>query len=264
MVISFRRLRLARPLCAVDVETTGTDPRADRIIEVGAVRLEPGGHVRVLEQLVNPLRPIPPQATAVHGIGDAHVAGRPPFAAVAPGLATFLADVDLAGFNLPFDLLFLSAEFARAGQEFDLAGRALIDALAVYRRKEPRNLSAAVQFYLGRRHTGGHRAAADARAALQVLDAQLTRYRDLPARPQDLHRALVPVDVGGRLRRDADGRLALAFGRHAGRPLAEVALADPAYLTWVLANVPLLGDARRLVESALYDHPAGVPEREPS
>ena len=91
MLYRFRRLRVDRPLCAVDLETTGTDLRADRVVEVGVVRVDPGGRVRVLQQLVNPLRPIPPPATAVHGLGDRDVAGSPPFGVVAPGLIAFLS-----------------------------------------------------------------------------------------------------------------------------------------------------------------------------
>jgi S-formylglutathione hydrolase FrmB len=64
---------------------------------------------------VNPLRPIPPPATVVHGLTDADVAACSPFADIAPALLAFLDGADLAGFNLPFDLLFLTAEFERAG-----------------------------------------------------------------------------------------------------------------------------------------------------
>jgi DNA polymerase-3 subunit epsilon len=205
--------------------------------------------------LIDPGRPIPAAATAVHGLADRDVAGRPAFAAIATGLLSFLDGADLVGFNLPFDLLVLAAELARAGLAFDLAGRAVLDALAVYRRKEARDLAAAVRFYLGREHPGAHRAAADAAAALEVLDAQLAKYWDLPARPEDLHRWLVDVDVAGRFRRGAGGRPMFAFGKHRGRPLADVATADPGYLRWLLRTVPLLSDAADLVRAAVGPAP---------
>ena len=251
MRLRFRRLRPVRPVCALDVETTGVDPRTDRVVEVGVVRVEPDGRLTTLAQLVDPGRTIPPAATAIHGLADGDVAGRPPFAAIAPGLLAFLDGADLVGFHLAFDLLVLAAEFGRAGLALDLAGRAVLDALTVFRRKEPRDLAAAVRFYLGRDHRDGHRAAADARAALDVLDAQLARYPDLPARPEDLHRRLVEVDVASRLRLGADGRPALAFGRHRGRPLADVAAIDPGYLDWVLEAIPLLSDAADLIRAAV-------------
>jgi DNA polymerase-3 subunit epsilon len=63
------------------------------------------------------------------------------------------------------------------------------------------------------------------------------------------------VDVGGRLRKDAAGRVVLGFGKHAGRPLADVARTDPSYLSWVLATVPLLDDARqRILRAANGDN----------
>jgi DNA polymerase-3 subunit epsilon len=251
MIFRFRRLRPARPVCALDVETTGLDPAVDRIVEVGVVRVEPDGRARVLAQLVDPGRPIPPAATAIHGLTDDDLAGRPGFAAIAPGLLAFLDGADLVGFNLPFDLLFLATEFQRAGLEFDLAGRAVLDALSLFRRKEPRDLPAAVRFYLNRNHRGQHRATADASAALRVLDAQLDRYPDLPACPADLHRLLVQVDVGGRFARGPGGAPVFAFGKYRGTALAAVAAADPSYLRWLLTSLPLLPDAADFVRSAL-------------
>jgi hypothetical protein len=82
-----------------------------------------------------------------------------------------------------------------------------------------------------------------------VLDAQVSRY-GLPGSPAELHRMFVEVDVAGRLRKAPDGTVVLGFGKHARRPLAEVARADPAYLAWVLANVPLLDDARQIIGRA--------------
>jgi DNA polymerase-3 subunit epsilon len=251
MIFRFRRLRPVRPVCALDVETTGLDPAVDRIVEVGVVRVEPNGRARILTKVVNPGRPIPAAATAVHGLTDATVAGCPAFSAIAPGLLSFLDAADLIGFNLSFDLLFLIAEFRRAGLELDLAGRAVLDALNLFRQKEPRDLSGAVRFYLHRDHRRGHRADADAAAALAVLDAQLARYSELPARPEDLHRRLVPVDVGGRFARGPGGTPVFAFGKHKGTALSDVAAAEPGYLRWLLSAVLLMSDAAGLVRQAL-------------
>jgi DNA polymerase III epsilon subunit-like protein len=76
MVLSLRRLSLTRPVCAIDVETTGLDPRHDRIVEVGVVRVEADGHVRILEQRVNPRQPIPAAACRVRPVVSAMVADR--------------------------------------------------------------------------------------------------------------------------------------------------------------------------------------------
>ena len=165
---------------------------------------------------------------------------------VAAGLARRLDGCDLAGFGISgFDLPLLAAEFARAGIPFRLTGRAVLDALGVFQSHEPRDLSAAVRFYLGRDHAGAHSAAADTlAAAAEILDEQVRRY-GLPVTPAALHAALVEVDVAGKFRR-ADGGVAFAFGKYAGRPLADVAAADPGDLEWVLAR-PFLDDVHALV-----------------
>src|SRR5437868_15338573 len=100
MAKPFVHLSLTRPLAVVDVETTGTSPGTDRIVEIAAVKFMPQGGRRRLHRRVNPGTPIPPSATAVHGITDEDVAGCPPLRAIAPRLARVPRDCDLAGFPL--------------------------------------------------------------------------------------------------------------------------------------------------------------------
>jgi DNA polymerase-3 subunit epsilon len=247
--LDLRHLTLARPLAVLDVETTGTDPARDRVVELALLTLFPDRTHNLYQTRLNPGVPIPPAATAVHGIGDADVRDAPPFATIASDLVRRLAGCDLAGFGIAgFDLPLLCAEFARAGVPFDLSGRAVVDALAVYRRYEARTLSAAVRFYLGREHTAAHAAAGDAIAAAVVLDAQVGRYA-LPPRPAELHALLHPVDVGGKFRCE-NGAVVFAFGKHTGRRLDDVAATDRGYLEWVLDR-PFLPDVHHLVRSAL-------------
>lgn len=246
----FVHLSLSRSLAVVDLETTGLDPRSDRIVEVAALRFAPGGGRLRFHRRVNPGVPIPGSATAVHGIADADVAHCPPFAAVAAPLARFLRDSDLCGYNLKrFDLPLLLEEFRRAGVRFTLARRAVVDVYEIYHRREPRNLPAAVRLYLDRAHDGAHGALADAYATAAVLDAQLLRYADLPRSVARLHAYFAGADVSGRLRRE-DGELVLTFGKYAGRTLASVARADAGYLQRLLAE-DCLPDFSALVERAL-------------
>ncbi len=248
--VRFRHLVLHRPLAVIDLESTGTDPAVDRVIEVAVLTLAPDGTDDLFVTRVNPGRPIPAAATAVHGIGDTDVRDAPTFATLAPDLARRLAECDLAGFGITgFDLPLLAAEFARAGLPFPLAGRAVLDALTVYRRHEARTLATAVAFYLGRDHPHAHAAGADATAAAAVLDAQVGRY-GLPPSPADLHAALVEVDVAGKFRRGPGGEVVFAFGKHAGRPLADVVRTDPDYLAWMRTR-PFLADVHDRVRAAL-------------
>ena len=79
-------LPLDRPLVVFDTETTGTNPRSDRIVEIACVKIHPDGRRENWHRRVNPGIPIPSASTAIHGICDADVAGQPRFADVAAEL----------------------------------------------------------------------------------------------------------------------------------------------------------------------------------
>jgi DNA polymerase-3 subunit epsilon len=249
MDFMLKHLCLERALTFVDVETTGVDPRRDRMVEVALVRLAPGTAPRTLELRLNPQCPIPAAANAVHGIRDEDVAGCPTFAERADAIAGHIGTSDLAGFGVArFDLPFLVAEFARVGREVRLQGRKVVDALALFHRLEPRDLAAAVRRYCGHVHTCAHRARDDALAAAAVLDGMLAEHADLPRGVPELHDRLIPVDIEGWFTR-REGAVFLARGKHRDVPLAEVAQRDPSYLAWLTHQA--MPDARRLIEEVL-------------
>jgi DNA polymerase-3 subunit epsilon len=244
-------LHLHRPVVFLDIESTGTDPVQDRLIELGLFRLTPGQQPHSLTLRCHPEVPIPAAATAVHGIRDEDVADCPPFRAVAATAARWLSGADLAGFNLcRFDLPLLTADFERAGMEFSLANRFIVDAMGVYHACNPRNLAAAVRQYCGRPHEHGHRALADARAAAAVLDGMLGQHDDLPRTVAGLHQRFIEMDIGGWFRPDSTGQVVFARGKYRVQPLQAVARCDPSYLRW-LSRQGLLSDARQLIEDAL-------------
>lgn len=250
------RLRLDRPLCVFDLETTGTDPGRDKIVEISILRIEPGGERVMRTRRVNPEIPIPEEATRVHGIGDEDVRDEPAFRQIARGILEFLGDGDLAGFNvLRFDVPLLDREFRDCGLDLGLPGRRILDAMTVFHRKEPRDLSAAVRFYLGRELEGAHGAEADVAAAAAVLDAQLGRYDDLPRDVADLDAWCRPVATGAVDREGKfvlrDGAVVFAFGKHQGRPLREIARRQPDYVQWLLRQPDFPAEARALAEKAL-------------
>ncbi len=112
-------LELRRPLAFIDLESTGTSPERDRIVEIAILKLHPDGREESRCKRVNPGVPIPPDATAVHGINDADVAGAPSFANYARGVLAFLEGCDFAGFGVTrFDLPILVSACLRAGNYF--------------------------------------------------------------------------------------------------------------------------------------------------
>ena len=100
---------------AIDLETTGVDRTADRIIEIGAVRFDAGGPQERFRTFVSPGRPIPPAIRMLTSIEDADLVGAPPPALAVAELAVFARGRPVVGHNVQFDLAFL----AEAGLQLD-------------------------------------------------------------------------------------------------------------------------------------------------
>lgn len=232
-------LKLVRPLVVFDIESTGVSPRKDRIIELAAIKLMPDGEEISKCWLMNPGVPIPPETTAIHGISDEIVKDCPTFSDKADEIFEFFRGCDLSGFNADrFDIPCLEEEFARVGMAFAPSARKHVDVQRIYHKKEPRDLSAAVRFYLGRNHDGAHGAEADTRATLEVLKAQMAKYADLPETVDEMDEYLVPhdpmnADRAGTLRWK-DGELTINFGKKKGESLKKLLLNEPNYLKWIL------------------------------
>lgn len=237
-----KHVNLERPLVCFDLETTGVSPERDRIVEIGLVRVEPDGTRKSYRTLVNPEMPIPPQATAVHGISDADVAGAPTLAGVARELIALFDGADLAGFNsIGYDAPLLENDLRRVGVEFSLEGRRHVDAMRIFHRMEPRTLVAAYLKYCGKDLTEAHAALADVEATLEVLDAMVERYEELPDDVAALHEISNPnegrwVDRTRKLEWNDAGQAVFTFGKHGGKTLQEVARLAPDYLEWMLGK----------------------------
>lgn len=121
-----------------DTETTGLDPREDRIIEIGGVELDnhfPTG--RTLHLYINPGdRKVHPDALAVHGITDEFLKDKPSFGDVAEQILGFFQGAKWIAHNATFDLGFVNAELARLGYQ-PIVNSDVIDTLALARRKHP-------------------------------------------------------------------------------------------------------------------------------
>lgn len=112
--IELDALGFPRDYVTLDLETTGFYPNRCAITEIGAVRVRDGHIVDQFQELVNPLRPIPRQITALTGINDAMVADLDPIDGVLPRFINWLAkpqsdsfEEPIVGHNVSFDLRFL-------------------------------------------------------------------------------------------------------------------------------------------------------------
>jgi DNA polymerase-3 subunit epsilon len=234
-------LKLKRPLAVFDIESTGTNWRVDRIIDLAIVKIHPDGRQEARTWRVHPEMAIPSSATAIHKISNADVHGCPLFKDVAAQVVQFLHDCDLGGFNvLRFDIPLLQEEFKRTGQPFSLDGRNVVDAQRIFHRKEPRDLSAALAFYCGELHLEAHQALDDVQATVRVLDGELAKYADLPRTVPELSEYCNPrdpddVDRAGKLKW-ADGDVVIGFGKNAGKKLKDLLTYDTGFLKWMLQN----------------------------
>ena len=221
-----------------DLETTGVDISHDRIVEIAVVKVEPSGDKEVKVRRINPGMPIPPAATAVHGITDEDVKDSPRFEQIARSLYAFIEGCDLGGYNSnKFDVPMLAEEFLRAGVEVDFKNRKFVDVQTIFHKKEQRTLSAAYMFYCGKELENAHSASADTLATYEVLEAQLDRYPDLEndinflAEYTSRDRS---VDYAGRIMLDDNDCEVFAFGKYKGQSVAEVFRKEPSYYDWMM------------------------------
>lgn len=232
------KLKLNRPLVFFDLETTGVNLTADRIVEISTVKLMPDGTIEERTRRINPEMHIPEAATAVHHIKDEDVRNEPTFKQVAKSLARMLEGCDLAGFNSNrFDIPMLDQEFQRANVDFDFSKARFVDVQTIFHKREPRNLVAAYKFYCDKDLEGAHSANADTKATYEVLLAQLDRYEDLPTDIDGLSNYSSQnrnVDFTGRLVYDDKKREIINFGKYKGRVAEEVLAQDPGYYGWIM------------------------------
>lgn len=257
-----------------DLETTGTDPESDRIVELAAAR--PGEREPQVRRY-HPGRPIPPGATAVHGISDEDVADAPRFEEEAARVQAMFEGRILCGYNIrSFDTVMLDLELRRAGRSgLDLDRVREVDLMRVWeemeggaragagsdgsgkgaegrrgeggRRGPGWTLADAVRRYLGRDLRDAHTAAADTRVLPGLLEAVRAEHGLSLEEMLVLSRRPDEVDRSGKLRRRR-GKVVFAFGKHRGEPVE----AHRDYAEWILeADFPR--DTKRALRRLLEE-----------
>ena len=250
------KVKLDRPIAFFDIEATGISPRADRVVELCIVRYCPLRGENRYNQRFNPDgMPIPAEASAIHGIYDDDVKDCPTFAQEAQTILDFLEGCDLAGYNiLRYDIPMLAEEFTRANLPFSVTTRRCLDVQRIFHQKEPRDLSAALQFYCGDAHIDAHGAEADVEATVRVFEGQLERYQDLPRNIEALDQYCNPqnpnwVDAAGRLAWK-NGEAAINFGKNRGKLLRDLVENDRGFINWLLKS-DFPPDTREIVQNAM-------------
>lgn len=231
-------LNLKRPIVFLDLETTGTNVGADRIVEIALLKVFPNGSKDSRTYKINPTIPIPEETSKIHGIYDKDVKDAPTFKDLSAEINTFLGGSDLAGYNSnKFDIPLLIEEFTRCDIHFDLISRKLIDVQNIFHKMEQRTLAAAYKFYCNKDLVNAHSAEADTLATFEVMLAQLEKYDALKNDVDFLAQfsAITKnVDLAGRIVYNDKNEEVFNFGKYKGRPVVEIFKSDTSYYDWMM------------------------------
>jgi len=245
------KLNLRNPIIFLDLETTGINVAADRIVEIALLKISPDGKEEEQLMRINPEMPIPEKSSNIHGIYDEDVKNAPTFKEVAKNVAHFMEGCDIAGFNSNrFDIPLLAEEFLRAGIDVDMKKRKFIDVQAIFHKMEKRTLAAAYQLYCNKPLEDAHSAMADTKATYEVLKAQLDKYQDSEFEDNNGKKSIPivndvdklsefscydrNVDFIGRIVYDENGVEIFNFGKNKGIPVEKVLKEQPGYYGWII------------------------------
>ena len=204
----------------IDLETTGLDPKHDKIIEIGAIRIRDGEIAAKYETFVNPGREISEKITEITGIQNADLTDAPYIEQIIGEVIEFIGDDVLLGHSLLFDFSFLKRAAVNAKYAFEKQG---IDTLKISRKYltelPSRSLGALCEHYEIEHHA--HRALHDAMATHYLYRKLLDEFgatgdsifepsaliyqvkREVPASKKEIERLLrVAVEKGVVLRED--------------------------------------------------------------
>ena len=233
------KLNLNKPICFFDLETTGTNPGKDRIVEIAVLKLDINNQKKEMVWRVNPECPIPEEASSVHGITDEMVKDQPIFKQISKEIYNFIEGCDLGGYNIDkFDLPLLVEEFIRSGIDVSSFVKVkTVDVQTIFFKKEPRDLSSALKFYCNKDHGNAHTALDDTIATYEVLLSQLDKYHDLEPSVDflsTLTRRNKNIDFAGRIIEDDNGDAIFNFGKHKGKKVKEVLTKEKGYYSWMM------------------------------
>jgi DNA polymerase-3 subunit epsilon len=145
----------------------------------------------------------------------------------------------------------LVEEFIRAGVDYEMKGRKLVDVQKIFHQMEQRTLSAAYKFYCNKTLDKAHSAEEDAAATADILNAQLERYPQLGNTVDSVLKVIGEdnlIDFARRFIYDDKGVEVFNFGKHKGRPVADVLKSEPQYYDWMMKGDFPMNTKQKLTE----------------
>ncbi len=178
-----------------DLETTGLDPKCEKITEIGAIRVENGVTAKTFSALVNPGKPIPENITQLTGISDEMVASCPTIDEVLPKFLEFCGDAIAVAHNARFDTSFVKAEGSALGLEFNNKTMDTVELSKELFPQEKKHNLEVLSERLGISLENHHRAVDDATATAEAFIKMMNmkeeagyegEYYDITTRPEFL------------------------------------------------------------------------------
>lgn len=165
-----------REYVTLDLETTGLEPKRDRIIEIGAVKVSNGVVTGEYTTLIDPQMEIPERISKLTGISNDMVQGKPLIQKVLGEFLEFCGDLPLLGHNILFDYSFVKHQAVNCGFEFE---KEAVDTLKIARAVLPDLPSRSLQNL--RQHFeipqgDAHRALEDARTTYHLYERLFQEY----------------------------------------------------------------------------------------
>ena len=237
-------LKILKPICFFDLETTGVNVSKDRIVEISILKIFPNGNKESKTWLVNPEITIPLEASNIHGITNDKVKNEPNFKIIAFDVKSMINNCDLAGFNSnKFDIPLLAEELLRSKIDFSLENVLTVDVQNIFHKMEQRTLSAAYKFYCGKSLENAHSSKADTLATFEVLESQIEKYDELKGDIDFLSEFSSRgknVDLAGFIKYNEDDVPCFSFGKHKGKTVDYVLDNESGYFGWLLnADFPV-------------------------
>ena len=253
-----------RPVVFVKIQTTGTDRKTDRILELALIKLEEGKEPISVVRRFNPGINISEEITKINGFSNENLKNEPAFEEKAEGILSFIKGCDFIGFNIrKFEIPFLSAEFYRSGIEFTTYGVKFIDLKNFYQRIDARNFRNAVKTFVGKDLGENIKSSEWVTESVGLFNKMLEKSNGqvlsdgkvIESNFETLSELFDPsygsLDIDGKIVLNENKRPVFNFGKHQGKIVADVLLnEEPGYFQWIL-NSDFSHDTKNVVKKIL-------------
>jgi DNA polymerase-3 subunit epsilon len=201
----------------LDCETTGLDPKNDRVIEVAVTLFTLDQTLKSYETLIDPEGPISESSMKIHHITNEMVLGKPKIKEVLPEIFSLIGNTIIIGHGIQLDISFLSESAKRSSVPTTIDNNISIDTLRLARLygESPTNSLEKLREHFNIEPEGAHRAMSDVTVNIAVF-----KYLSISFKTTEelLERLKKPILLK-----------AMPLGKHKGRPFSEIPFE---YLQW--------------------------------